>query len=306
MKTARDKLGEVITFHLRQTGKSDHSIADRCGVSIQVLYTWRSGRVVPNGGEWKRLCQMVSRGLFGSSGLYKDALAEQDKEREMAVRALQRNGHTTTINGAAVTNFGDKLVESRVMATASQDQSAETTASVNGQSASKLRRDPGWRSVAAVQERREFAAQILRERPAAPYMGPDGVHEMMLRKFGAGISSNDFTRIRDAIQREVIEREVCAKLGVAPVKAAPQQLTPDPSARALPAQPVDAAASIAAESTRRVNDADVSAGVELIIGAIPGLTEMVITVDEAGVASVRYDVRKVEVTTVSSSLTVRR
>lgn len=299
-KTARKKLGEVITFHLRQRSMDDRSASDRCGVSVKIVENWKSGEVVPSGSEWKRLCQLVSKGLFGAAGLHHDALKEQDEERDAMVRRLQHNGHTTTsVNGAVVTNFGDKLVQSqasRPEPTPAPDDVADAIVPVKERKNYPVH-PVGTRMASAVHERREYARSILIQRPKISFRGPDGLRELLVKRYGAGIAEPEYKRLLEEIETERVERVISARLAAVqqetPARVRPVMLPP-PQVKEVPVE------------TPPVKDADVSAGVELIIGAIPGLQEMTIKIDDAGVASVSYSVRKVQVTTVSSSLTVRR
>lgn len=298
MKTARQKFGEVLAFHFVKQHKSDRDVSDRCGVPIRDVERWRAGELVPDRAQWKRACQLVSRSLFGVSALHGDALKEQEDEREQAVRQLRaNNGHRTTSNGVAVTNFGDKLVEAAIVIPEVRvAEPSQPTPVAETQRKPYPSQPPGARTLDAISERREYARSILMQRPKIPFRGPDGLKELLLKRFGVCIAEAECLRLREELNNDRIEREVASRLALQSVVS--KQPVPDrPPPVAPPAAPV---------ITASVNDAEVSAGVELIIGAIPGLMEMTIKVDDAGVASVDYSVRKVQVTTVSSQLTVRR
>lgn len=273
--SARKKLGEALTFHLSKMERGDREVSKRIGVNVRDVERFRSGELVPDRHQWKRLCSQVAKQLYSIAGLHSDALREQDEEREAAVRALRRNGHTQEVNGMAVTNFGDKLlaaVPSPVAPPApleEVDPPAPTGDHYN--------RPIGWRSVDRRQDRFDRAVEVIRARPKIPTRGPDGLIAILQKEFGVGLSDENIGSIRELVARE---------------QETPQPARPTPS-------PAPAA-------TAAVRESDVSAGVELIIGAIPGLQEMTISVDDQGVASVNYSVRRVEITTVSSSLTVRR
>lgn len=299
MSTARQRLGEVISFALKESGKGDHDVSHRVGVSTREVESWRAGTATPNNLQWKKLCQMISRSLWQHAATQKEAMRELEEERDATVRALQRNGHAMkTSSGQVVTNFGDKLVAAVIAKP--EPPAAESPAVATGV-ARRVRQyatlPPGAKQPDNVLERREFARSILMQRPAITSRGDDGLIELVRKRFGVGMSDVEVRRIREEVERDAIEREVRAKISQEQLhQAPPPAVAPTPPPAPVPVVTVTAA----------VNDADVSAGVELIVGAVPGLQEMTIRVDDAGVVTVNYDVRKVQVTKVSAQLTVRR
>ena len=284
--TAREKLGQLIQHHFTKVRATDHQVAARIGVSAAEVEKYRKGLAVPDRETWSRLCGMISKGLWGAKELYSEAMREQDADKDQQVRALRRNGHTTVSNGQAVTNFGDKLVaatQSSPQSTAPAPVPAPATESaIHDDDADRDRRLPeGARSYEQRSRRIEFARAILRSRPHIPTRGPDGILALIRKEFDVGLSDAEIARARDDVSRDRRAAE------------------PKASGRSSDNPTLE-------NSGGAVNDADVSAGIELIMGAIPGLRSMTITVDETGAASVDYQIRRVEVTTVSSSLTVRR
>lgn len=298
-QTPRQKLGSVIAFHLSKQSKRDHDVAVRCGVADKVVEQWRSGSAVPDRQQWKKLCGLVARSLYDCTSTYNDALRDQDAERDSIVQGLRRNGHNQVIGGKVVTNFGDKLIEAATVAAVPVAPVSVVEAKAEDASSSKRRYTPRPARPAratmpeAIAERMEFARSILMQRPKISSRGEDGLIALLQKRFGVGLSDGNLTRLRDEVLRDSVAREIRSHAQPALSVQAAQPVThpaTDPS-------PV---------ATKQVNDVDVSAGVELIVGAIPGLQSMTITIGDDGVASVSWDVRQVQVTTVSSSLTVRR
>lgn len=284
--TARKKLGDAIAFHLKKMGHDDRAVSSRIGVNVRDVERFRTGELVPDRHQWKRLCSQVAKQLYSIAGLHSDALREQDEEREASVRALRRNGHAQEVNGMAVTNFGDKILAAVTVPAPMRPVVEEPEEPLTAQSSDHYSRPVGWRSVDQRQERFDRAVEIVRARPKISTRGPDGLIAILQKEFGVGLSDENIGSIRELVAREHVARD-------AVVQAAARD-----ASRTAPAAPEVV--------TAKVRESDVSAGVELIIGAIPGLQEMTISVDDQGVASVNYSVRRVEITTVSSSLTVRR
>jgi hypothetical protein len=246
---------------------------------------WRQGALVPDRMEWKKLCGMVARGLWSFQGLHGEALVEQDEDRQAQLRSLRRNGngHTTGNGTAVVTNFGDKLVAAiAAPAPIRVVEPPQPTPEPDDPAPDHYSRPPGWRQHDKRQERYDRALEIVRSRPSISTRGPDGLIALIQKEFGVGLSDESIGAVREQVARE--------RAAAIPPPTAPPPTPPGPPLVA----------------TAAVNDADVSAGVELIIGAIPGLQQMTIAIDDQGVASVSYSVRRVEITTISSSLTVRR
>jgi hypothetical protein len=141
---------------------------------------------------------------------------------------------------------------------------------------------PGWKSAEAVSERREFALSVLRQRPHIRERGHDSLDELLVQRFGCGISAEAAADMR----RRVFDE-----------RAASPIVTPTPGRDKPPAPP---------PATREVNAADVAAAVELILGAVPSLRTFTVVVDDSGEASVDYTVREVVVRETGGSLKVRR
>lgn len=301
--TARTKLGEAITFHLDKLGRGDREVSQRIGVAIRDVERFKSGELVPDRGQWKRLCQQVAKQLFSIQGLHSDALREQDADREASIRALRRNGHTQESNGMVVTHVGDKLMAAIAPPQESVPPSPPEQAPEEIETVKKRR--PG-RSYESQKLRIDRAREILTQRPAIKIRGQDGLMDILIMEFGVGLDAYKVKEIRDELQAQR-DAQVSTPTHADPLMPARSIQSDSPvvitasSAAAKMARPPERVTE-----TGKVRDADVSAGVELIMGAIPGLREMRIVVDEHGVAYVSYSINHVKITTVSSSLTVRR
>lgn len=305
----RQKLGSVLEFALR--GRQDAHIADKIGIKAQDVKLWRSGALVPSENAWARLTAYITD-LRQHAELCLRARAEQEREREAIVAGLRRPGPAPSV---AVTNLGDKLRQAipstsdapdppaappetsttqpvgyqnpGAYARAAADLGTPIRYAADGRAASPPRPD-GSMSVAARSLRRQYVRDILRERPNAPATGPDGVISMVRRRFGIGIQPGEVAGIR---------RELAAGPTIHP-PTAPAAAAPPP-ATVAPA-PIAAAAAVATPAPAP----DLSAAIELVLGAIPGLRTMRIDVGESGEASVTYEIR--ETRTVAGSLTMRR
>lgn len=289
-QTSRQKLGSVIAFHLSKQNKRDHDVAVRCGVADKVVEQWKSGATVPDRLQWKKLCGMVARSLYDCTSTFNDALRDQDAERDSIVQGLRRNGHNQVIGGKVVTNFGDKLIEAVAAVPVVSAPVVETKAEEMPKAkVYRSARPQGATMPEAIAERMEFARSILMQRPKISSRGDDGLIALLQKRFGVGLSDGNIALLRDQLLRESVARDIRSNASPTTSERLPDAVVPPPAATA-----------------KQVNDADVSAGVELIVGAIPGLQSMTITIGDDGVASVSWDVRQVQVTTVSSSLTVRR
>lgn len=314
--TAREKLSKIIDYHLRESKKNDHDVAARIGCSERYVEEFRTGKRVPDGHQWKKLCSMINRALWSSQALHKDAMQEQQDERDQLVRAIQRNGHTTRQpNGSVVTNFGDKLVAAATTAVEPKVKqvtaSAPTPEQTVVQATAPTRRSypaqpPGARSREAQWERYEYAKNLMRLRPAIDARGEDGLIFLVKQRFGCGIGDSTIQQIRSELEKERIDREVNARVEAIRKGVEPSKSAPVPAAAPAPEPPLVVAPDPLPTAAASNADSDVQAGVELILGAIPNLQRLTITVNEAGEASVDYDVKRVQVTTVSGKLTVRR
>jgi len=301
MHDARKKLAETINFRLDERGMSNRQISERIGASVSEVEKMRDGTLVLDRMKWKRLCGMVARSLFAVQHLYNDALKEQEEERDMVVNGLRRNnGFQQRTSSGAMTNFGDKLVAAGVI-----DEPRKEPDVTDEKKARKAMPQfpPGAMTDERIAERRAYARDIIRQRPAISGFGDDGLQAILRKRFGVGISPEQVTLLKEEeVKRENYERDIRAKIAAEAVASArPTAPAPLPETE-RPASSIETPPV----STRAINDADVSAAVEIIIGAIPGLQTLTIEVNEAGEASVSYEVRKIQVQTVKASLTVKR
>lgn len=324
MKTARQQLGEVITFRLSQQRRTDRDVANRCGVSTSDVERFRAGTLVPEPKTWKRMCEMIARSLYGDSALYTAARAEQEGERELATRGLQRMNPTR--NGAppptnVATNLGDKLREVKLEPAVP----APDARTVNpGQAVTyhapapepDLRPTPTMKQLGVAPrgrardgrvllptrpdgsmsadkraERITFARSILLQRPAIPLNGEDGLLSMMRKRFGIGLDPETIQTLRRQLDDERREAEVRAKL------EAERGQTPAPAAVPAPppiqAAPAASPAPVPATPPRAVSEDNIATAVGLIVAEVPGLRRMTIEVNDAGEASYTYEVREV-------------
>lgn len=137
-------------------------------------------------------------------------------------------------------------------------------------------------------ERRAFAKGLLLQRPGIKSVGGDGLVEAVRSRFGIGIDPGVIHELRAEIQHEAREAELRAQLPIA--------VAADPVVASVPTPRIEQAADPAA----------IAKAIEIILGALPGLESLMITVDENGEASVDYQIREIKVQTTGGSLKVRR
>ncbi len=323
----RQRLGEVIRFCREARDRSLNTTARRCRVSVAMLEAWERGESVPNREQWKQLCRDCDRELRKYAQLYQAARSEMDalnKEQEM------NNGNRsgTSPPSTVATNLGDKLrgaqVQPQIIPRVTTDQVAVVSESNKSEShqlgpiseqaqlgqpdrghavdGRRLppTRPPGSTTHNAIEERKLFVRGLLLQRPKMRTSGGDSILEAVRARFGIGIKPDFIDEIRRDLQRDAIERELRAKLEREPGRVPADH----PALQAFNRTPAEINAPPVA--TVAVNTSDVDAAVQLILGAVPNLQTLTISVDDHGEASVDYQIREVKITTVGGSLKVRR
>lgn len=324
-QNARQRLGEVIKFHRTSREWSVREVAKRCKCSVTDVEAFEAGRLVPNGEQWKSLCMGINRALHSFNDLRMRALDEQRAEQETITRSItnMNNGHHKV-----GTNLGAKLGSVQLASVPGSNKPApdsptaptsdartvnpgqpvtyhaqptaippEPTRDTTKLKAALQSLPVGWKSRTANEQRRAFALEELRKRPTIRTSGADSLDEMLQRTFGVGLSDSTIRELRAQVQREKLKAEILAEM---PPVAQVHRIEATPTPGTIPAI-VDAPIP-----TGEVNNEDLEAAVQLVLGAIPGLQTFTITVDEHGEASVDYQIRKVVVTTAGGSLKVRR
>ena len=144
---------------------------------------------------------------------------------------------------------------------------------------------PGWKNTERINERREFARGVFMQRPDIRLSGNDSMEDLLVSRFGVGVSVVELERIR----AEVKARGADPAAAAAPAPAAPIQTTPTPE----PDRPIDVAEVLSTLAT-------------MAMEAIPSLAQLTVKVNAAGEAEVAYTVRETRVVEQSGSLTVAR
>lgn len=292
-REARQKLGEVIRWHVEQRGKSDRMIADFCGAPISQVVAWKEGRLVPDGPQWHALKRGIHRALNEHNQLYQRAKAEQDAERETIKRGITsmrinangptngaaKNGANTPINTA----LGDKL---RAVVEQLPPVSEPKEETVKTKNSSRANKPPGAYTLEAQKERLDFARGLLLQRPHMRVGGPDGLVAAIRTRFGISVAPNTLVKLKAQVQQEIDASR-------APKPAVSAPVTPP-------------LANVAPTPSTTVPTSDLEAAVQLILGAIPNLRTFTISVADDGEASVDYKVREVKVVETGGSLKVRR
>jgi len=308
-KTARQQLGDALTYYIRDRQLSLNDVARRCRASVREVESWTHGVAVPRSDQWNTLINGVHRSLRGYAEIYRRARDEADAEAESlraAARALAAR-HAPQVS----TPLAPKLAAALEAQTAQPMPKApdpvpgptpgpttEPTPTpparpikrnaqsyedlgvpiegaplrANGRIA-RLPAPPGSLAQAQRARRRELVRQILRARPTAPARGPDGILSIVRKTYGIGIDPDEIRAIR---------AEVYAERQSGQPPHSPQQ---EPALPTTPAPPPNPSAA--------ANESDISDGVELIVQAIPGLRRLVIEVADDGNVSYDYEVRTV-------------
>lgn len=140
----------------------------------------------------------------------------------------------------------------------------------------------GWKTTDRINERREFARGVFMQRPDIGLSGRDGLRDMLLSRFGVGVSSVELERIRAEVKQ--------ARTGT-PAPAAP---TVAPTPEAEP------------EQVRAVDINEVLGTISaMALESIPSLHKLTIEVAPDGSVSIGYTVRETRVVEQSGSLTIR-
>lgn len=322
--TKRQQLGEAIAFRLDQQRRTNREVADRCGISREDVERFRAGLLVPDARTWKRLCEQAARALHADHQLFLQARVEQDAEREVALKGLQRmNGHR---NGApaATTNLGDKIrpviaVSAPDARTVNPGQAvtyhaapeparpagpqnpgayahayADLGIPIPDERAKDGRIPPpprpeGTMSHEARARRRAYVRELLQQRPHARASGDDDVIQSVRKTFGVGIDPSVVEEVRRELEAERLEAKMRAKLEL-------EQSARDAAAAAPPPVPVPVgrgSAQLAVPAP--VHDDAIAEAVALIVSEIPGLRRMTIEVSDAGEASYTFEVAAVRV-----------
>lgn len=173
-------------------------------------------------------------------------------------------------------------------------------------------RPPNSMSRESIDERIAYARGILLQRPAINLHGDDGILALLRSRFGIGLDPDRISKLRKEIETERIEAGVRAKIQRAETAARDLIAGIDmPSSATHHGAPplgtrIPQPTPVAPAPTGEINEADISAAVDLVLGAIPNLQQFSISVDEHGEASVDYQIREVKVTTRGGGFKVKR
>jgi len=299
-QTARQKLGEVITFELARQDRTDRRIADRIACSAEDVGRFKAGTLVPSATTWRRLCQLIAKSLFSYQKLYSEARAEQESEREIAVRGLMTHRNGAPPSATISTNIGDKIKAAKPPATPvvtpqpaiippPHSATADLGVAPSGRAADGRMLQParpdGSMSRSARQLRTDFVRDMLKQRPDARTSGADSIIAAVRRTFGVGIDPRHVEEIRTEVARERLEAEVRAKIA-AEATATPVAIpvTPPPASSPMPA--VEPRPD-SADHEREIGDL-----VEMLVSSVPTLRTLHVEVDDNGEASFTFEIRR--------------
>lgn len=340
----RKHLGEVIAYLREQRGHNHRMVSRVCGMPLATVEAMERGEHVPTYDQWNKLKRAVNRTLAHYGDLYRLACEERDTEQAANAAKetnVQNNGaprhapHSPSIG----TNLGSKLGTLIANETAAAHSSADAkeaaldahgygggdkapgpitglavpSATVQAAPVDKPKRDTanlreslaklpdGWKARDQIERRKAFALEQLRLRPGIRTTGADSLDTLLQRTFGVGLSASAVAELRAQVERERIEAERQRIRAEVLTEVAAPAPAPEPKPeRVIEQLPHERT------GTGEVSEDDLAAAVDLVLHAIPGLQTFTITVDEHGVASVDYQIRKVVVTTAGGSLKVPR
>lgn len=272
MPTARQNLSQLLKFRLNEKKIPTSYIASRCHVVESVVLRWLDGTLVPNSGEWTDLNKYILRNSAPDS-LWQEAKREQDEEHRKKLRSLDNALSPEETSFNVVTNVGDKIREANVLPGLMKRRIQVPAPS-----------SPD-RNISSREERRRYAKGIILQRPGIKIGGADGLQVLLRQRFKIGINP----KIIPEIRREIANEHKHADVQI-----------PEHIPLETPKAPVQVSSSHGTH-----NPKDLAASVELILGAVPGLQQLTITVQESGEVSIEYKIKKIEVQTVDGSLTLR-
>lgn len=316
------QLAQILTFSRKEKGWTRRNVAQVAGCPERLVEEWENGEAVPDGQRWNKLCRALDRSLYQWNVLHRNALTELRAKHD---------------EKPATTSFGDKLRQAvaqaaqPLMVVAPQPQAPEVVQAVVPEPEpapedpeqlpdepndaldpeERLRRKrlsdalralpSGWKTQEAVAEREQAARELLTQRPRMPLAGPGGLHETLRERFGVSVHRARLAEIRDEVQREVLKQVIPDVQGTWPKPVV------DPLAAAcVGTTPTYAYEPPAGPSVHLLDGADpaeqLTAGIELLREAIPGLAELLLTVDNNGEVDVQYKVREIKVVEKSGSL----
>jgi transcriptional regulator with XRE-family HTH domain len=338
----RQTLGETIKLLREERGRSHRQVSRRTRASISDVQAWERGALVPTGEQWTALKQGINRGLGSYQDLYRNARNEELRERETITKGISVHNPNTngrqsqpgpplttkplaqlasitippagptlkapavapdarTVNPGQPVGYVEKPAAVQLPPTIAIPERVEVS---DGRRAKDGRRLPppkpsGSNAADQVEIRKRYVRALLAQWPNKRTTGADSVLEAVRKQFGVGISPEAV----DAIRAEM--RGTAAPVTPEPRDAtiftAPELFKVPSAAQEQPlAQPVPEAATV------EINEADITAAVDLVLGAIPNLQEFSIRVDESGEAHVDYQIREVKITTRGGSLKVKR
>lgn len=346
---ARVEFGRVLRTHREARHLPLRRVADMLGRPTAEVEAFEAGHLVPEGRTWDKYKGIVDRRLPAYSDLRNRALVEYHAERKTITEAMERkrmnegtNGHHK--NGVNLTHKPLAAISSVKIPTPDSPAGAivgvPDARTVNpGQAvtyhaappskplimsdskpydADKAQRTrdalaklpKGWKQTEQINKRREFALNLIRQRPNIRESGADSLQDALRRTFGVGLSQSFTDELRAQVKREIeCEHNPGAEPAIS--NRAPEPLKPTPAAvqESIDAgrNPSPAAREVlSAAQAQTVNDADLEVAVQLVLGAVPGLRSFTIEVDDHGEASVNYTVREVKVTERGGSLKVKR
>lgn len=321
-KTARVKLAEVLAFHFKERHFTSHYISTKCRTTPANVEGWASGAILPDGNEWEQLHRKVSHDFARYTDLWRAARTEAQRERDIATRALSRPlgpklvaaGVVPAPTPAAVPDPAPEPDPPRAAGPLSPGRYARAHIDIGIEPPTGLASDgralspprpPGSMSREQVATREEYVRSILQQRPHARSGGPDGIVALVRQTFKVGIDPSTVERIRSELERERLETEVRAKIAAeAKTSAAapaapigePMPLPPPSSPPTFMPPPTFSPPPIPAPAQTLPWSPDEQAlgeAVGLILGEIPELRSMTITVSDTGEASYTYEVRTV-------------
>lgn len=332
IESSRKRLGGVIQFHRERRSLTPRRVADMCGVSVEAVGNWEAGHVVPDGKAWDKLKGIVNKRLVSYAELRQRALAEEKEERERIIKSMEHGKMVTNgTNGTPAKQsqrppapLAHKPFSGLVDVFPPPESKPDAQSEAVPKKGAMPDRPPGSMKRGAIDERSAWARLQFRARPRMPINGPDGLLEMLRKRFGVGLDPDTCNRIKAEVHEELKllppARPAGIDLGPPPIRLKPTAAAvqeaiaagriPAPVAQTpaavTPSSPGIKAAPGPLPGGQLVNTDDIEAAVQLVIGAVAGLRTFSISIDDNGEASVNYTVRETRIHETSGSIKVRR
>jgi len=307
--TARQRLGQIIAWHIDRRGWDARRVANATSTSIDVVHDWRGGRTVPSSRQWMLLKGTVARDLSESSQLWHEAMLEYEESERIAKeekRKIMANHHGAK-NAPAVAklvSMADKIQS--VIATPLPPPPPEPSPSpdlvkatpeaaedaTDARRRAYRKRPKGALTLEAQVLRREWATAFFRNRPNAPVQGADSLSSEMRKIYGVGIDHD----VAFEIKRRVREELGLKPGGGTRTDRAPIDIITTRSPTTTPET---------AKDTVKTSHSDVNTAAQLVLDTIPNLRTFTIVVGDDGRPKVSYTVRETRVVEESHTLEMK-